>query len=151
MVCLSRLGHWPGLKAIAPLFKELDQLLRAKLRSESHWHADETRWAVFVTTEGKVGHRWYLWAFQSPSVVHYVIDPTRATKVIEGELAGVQSGIISCDRYSAYKRFARLNPGVLLAFAGRTRDVISSNWATHIPACCRGQWTGCRRLESCIT
>ena len=25
----------------------------AKLRSEQHWHADETRWAVFVPMEGK--------------------------------------------------------------------------------------------------
>jgi transposase len=54
--------------------------------------------------------------FHSRSVVHYALDRSRSTKVIQGELDGVVSGIISCDRYSAYKRFARLNPGVLLAF-----------------------------------
>jgi transposase len=115
-----------GLQAIAPLFKPLDQALLAKLRSEKHWHADETRWAVFVTVEGKVGHRWYLWVFHSPSMVHYVLDPSRATKVVQGELDGVASGIISCDRYSAYKKFARLNPGVLLAFcwAHQRRDYL---------------------------
>jgi len=105
-----------GLQALVPLFEPLNQALLGKLRSEAHWHADETRWAVFVTMEGKVGHRWYLWVFHSRSVVHYVLDRSRSTKVVQGELAGVDSGIISCDRYSAYKRFARLNPGVLLAF-----------------------------------
>lgn len=105
-----------GLQALAPLFKPLEQALVAKLRSEAHWHADETRWAVFVDLEGKLGQRWYMWVFHSPSVVHYVLDQSRAAQVVRDELAGVQSGIISCDRYSAYKRFARLNPGVALAF-----------------------------------
>ena len=105
-----------GLQALAPLFEPLNQALQVKLRSQAHWHADETRWAVFVTMEGKVGHRWYLWVFHSPSVVHYVLDASRAATVVQGELDGVADGIISCDRYSAYKKFARLNPGVLLAF-----------------------------------
>ncbi len=105
-----------GLQAIAPLFKPLDTALQLKLRSEPYWHADETRWAVFVDVQGKVGHRWYLWVFHSSSVVHYVIDQTRAADVIVAELVGVDKGVISCDRYSGYKRFARLNPGVVLAF-----------------------------------
>ena len=33
----------------------------------SYWHADETRWAVFVELAGKVGHRWYRWVFHSSS------------------------------------------------------------------------------------
>ena len=105
-----------GLQTIAPLFKPLDAALQSKLRSEPYWHADETRGAVFVNRVGKVGHRWYLWVFHSSSVIHYVIDQTRAADVIIDELAGVDQGIISCDRYSGYKRFARLNPGVVLAF-----------------------------------
>ncbi|EQD75469.1 IS66 family element, transposase, partial [mine drainage metagenome] len=59
-----------GLKALAPLFAPVEEALVAHLRSESHWHADETRWMVFVDIEGKVGHRWYWWVFQSPSVIH---------------------------------------------------------------------------------
>ena len=105
-----------GLQTIAPLFKPLDAALQSKLRSEPYLHADETRWEVFVNIVGKVGHRWYLWVFHSSSVVHYVIDRTRAADVIIAELAGVDRGIISCDRYSGYKRFARLNPGIVLAF-----------------------------------
>lgn len=128
-----------GLQSLAPLFKPLNEALQSKLRSEPHWHADETRWAVFVDVQGKVGHRWYLWVFHSSSVVHYVIDQTRAAEVIVAELAGVDQGIISCDRYSGYKRFARLNPGVVLAFcwAHQRRDFLdlansypeSAEWA----------------------
>ena len=116
-----------GLKALAPLFEPMNQALVAKLRSASHWHADETRWAVFVNIEGKVGHRWQLWVFHSAAVVHYVLDPSRATSVIEDELGPLDSGIISCDRYSAYKCFARLNPGVVLAFcwAHQRRDFLA--------------------------
>jgi transposase len=59
--------------------------------------------------------------------------------VVIAELAGVDQGIISCDRYSGYKRFARLNPGVKLAFcwAHQRRDFLdlanaypqSAEWA----------------------
>ncbi len=105
-----------GLKTLAPLFAALEQAFVQKLRGASHWHADETRWAVFIDVAGKVGHRWYLWVFHSCSVVHYVLDESRGAAVIDAELAGVENGIISCDRYSAYKKFARLHPGVVLAF-----------------------------------
>jgi hypothetical protein len=49
------------LQALAPLFEPLDQALVRQLRDEPHWHAEETRWAVFVELADKVGHRWYLW------------------------------------------------------------------------------------------
>ena len=96
----------------------------AKLRSEPHWHADETRWEVFVEREGKIGHRWYLWVFQSRSVVHYVLDPSRSASVVQAELAGVEEGYLSCDRYVAYKKHARCNPGIVLSFcwAHQRRD-----------------------------
>lgn len=115
-----------GLAALAPLFEPLEQALVRKLRSQAHWHADETRWAVFVELAGKVGHRWYLWVFHSSAVVHYVLDESRSAAVVEGELAGVQRGVISCDRYAAYKKFARLHPGVMLAFcwAHQRRDFL---------------------------
>ena len=116
-----------GLQALAPLFAPLDSALLHKLRSEPHWHADETRWPVFVELADKVGHRWYLWVFHSRSVVHYVLDESRSAAVVEAELAGVDSGFISCDRYAAYKKFARLNPGIVLAFcwAHQRRDFLA--------------------------
>lgn len=113
-----------GLQTLAPLFVPLNEALREKLRSEPHWHADETRWEVFVELEGKLGHRWYLWVFQSRSVVHYVLDESRSSSVVEAELAGVEHGHLSCDRHGAYKKHARQHPGIVLAFcwAHQRRD-----------------------------
>lgn len=108
------------MQALAPLFEPLEQALLSKLRSQQHWHADETRWQVFVEVVGKAGHRWYLWVFHSPAVVHFVLDESRSAEVPVAELAGAispaQGGIISCDRYSAYKKFAREHSGFVLAF-----------------------------------
>jgi transposase len=115
-----------GLRAIAPLFAPLYQALLPRLREEPHWHADETRWEVFVEREGKAGHRWYLWVFQSGSVVYYALDPSRSATVPAAVLAGVERGVISCDRHSAYKKFARLHPRIVLSFcwAHQRRDLL---------------------------
>ncbi len=116
-----------GLQVIAPLFMPLYQALLPRLRAEGHWHADETRWEVFVEREGKAGHRWWLWVFQSRSVVYYVIDPSRSASVPEAVLAGAQRGVISCDRHGAYKKFSRLHPGIVLSFcwAHQRRDFLT--------------------------
>lgn len=115
-----------GLQKIAPLFETIDQALLQKLRSQKHWHADETRWAMFVLIDGKVGYRWYLWVFHSKEVVHYVLDPSRAAQVVIDEFEGAVGGIINCDRYSAYKSFVRQIKGFILAFcwAHQRRDFL---------------------------
>jgi transposase len=115
-----------GLQAIAPLFAPLQQALLRRLRRGRHWHADETRWEVFVEIEGKSGHRWYLWVFQSREVAYYVLDETRSAAVPSAVLAGANSGTIRCDRHGAYKKFARLHPGMTLSFcwAHQRRDLL---------------------------
>lgn len=115
-----------GLHKIAPLFEPIDKALLQKLRSQTHWLADETRWAMFVIIEGKVGYRWYLWVFHSKEVVHYVLDQTRATQVVIDEFEGVKGGIINCDRYSSYQSFVRKIEGFTLAFcwAHQRRDFL---------------------------
>jgi transposase len=122
-----------GLQAIAPLFAPLQQALLRRLRGEPHWHADETSWPVFAEVEGKSGHRWYLWVFQSRSVVYYELDESRSSSVPAAVLAGVRTGVISCDRHGAYKKFARLNPGIALSFcwAHQRRDLL--NLANEYP------------------
>jgi transposase len=122
-----------GLQAIAPLFEPLYQELLPRLRAEGHWHADETRWEVFVEREDKAGHRWYLWVFQSRTVAYYVLDPSRSATVPAAVLKGVDSGLISCDRHGAYKKFSRLHPGIVLSFcwAHQRRDFL--NLANEYP------------------
>jgi transposase len=106
-----------GLQRLLPLFKPLYDKLVEHNQSQKHWHADETRWLVFATVEGKVGHRWWLWAFHSPQAVVFVLDPGRGHDVPEGHLGPVKEGILSVDRYAAYKAMKQVKEGlILLAF-----------------------------------
>jgi len=107
-----------GLKTLAPLFEPVLEALYCKQMTEQLFHNDETRWEVFVEIEGKVGTRWYLWVTRSKSVVFYCIDPSRSAAVPGAHFAGLQNekAIIVCDRYSAYKKLARLAVNILLAF-----------------------------------
>ncbi len=107
-----------GLKRIAPLFEPVLEALYCKQMTEELFHNDETRWEVFVELEGKVGHRWYLWVTRSKSVIYYIVDPSRSTAVPGAHFAGLcrDRVIIVCDRYSAYKKLARLSDVILLAF-----------------------------------
>ena len=74
------------------------------------------RWTARSATAGTCGS----------ITVHYVLDPSRSAQVVERELGEVAFGIISCDRYSAYKKFARLHPTFLLAFCWAERGHKSS-------------------------
>jgi len=107
-----------GLQTITPLFKPIMEGLYQKQMTEALFHNDETRWEVFVETEDKVGHRWYLWVTRSQSVIYFVLDPSRSADVPGAHFAGLQGErvIIVCDRYSAYKKLARLTDAILLAF-----------------------------------
>jgi transposase len=130
-----------GLKKLMPLFNPVMDALYVKQMSEDLFHNDETRWEVFVKMEGKVGTRWYLWVTRSSSVVYYCIDPSRSAAVPGAHFAGLQndSVVIVCDRYSAYKKLARLSDAILLAFcwAHVRRDFLNAglsfktleNWA----------------------
>ena len=107
-----------GLQAIAPLFEPIMEGLYQKQMTETLFHSDETRWEVFVELADKVGTRWYLWVTRSESVVFFVLDPSRSAAVPGAHFAGLQNEqvIIVCDRYSAYKKLARLSDAILLAF-----------------------------------
>jgi transposase len=115
-----------GLRCLLPMFAPLVEAGLSQLRRGMHWHADETRWEVFEEFEGKVGHRWYLWVFKSDTVACFVLDPSRSAKVPGATLQGVSQGILSVDRYSAYRKFARQTPGVSLAicWAHQRRDFL---------------------------
>ncbi len=107
-----------GLQRLTGLFEPVLEALYCKQMSETLFNNDETRWEVFVDLEGKVGTRWYLWLTRSASVVFYCIDPSRSAAVPGAHFAGLQGerAIIVCDRYSAYKKLARLAENILLAF-----------------------------------
>ena len=106
-----------GLQKLAPLFEPLYEAMIVHSREQDFWHADETRWEVFVTVEGKVGHRWYLWVFHAPDVVVFVLSPTRAHDVPEEHFGPDSDGILVVDRYAAYKAISQVKDGqIVLAF-----------------------------------
>ncbi len=95
----------------------------------SHVPQDETRWLVFVETEGKQGHRWWLWVFNGEDTVVYVLDPYRSHDVPEGHFTAGVRVVLMVDRLASYKAMAPVKDGlIVLAFcwAHVRRDFIAA-------------------------
>ncbi|OWK40864.1 Transposase [Fimbriiglobus ruber] len=106
-----------GLKQLEPLFTPLYDALVGHSQEQTFWHADETRWQVFVTVEGNAGHRWYLWVFPAADVVVFVLSPTRGRETPDAHFGDDAEGTRVVDRYSADKAMAAVQSGTLvLAF-----------------------------------
>jgi transposase len=106
-----------GLQRLLLLLEPLYDALAARSRQQTLWHADETRWLVYASVEGKVGYRWYLWVFHGGDVVVFVLASGRAHDVPEEHLGPLAEGILVVDRYAAYKALAQVKDGrIVLAF-----------------------------------
>src|SRR5512144_1055070 len=107
-----------GLRCLAPLFEPVYEALVRRSQGQSLWHADETRWLVFATIEGKVGSRWYLWVFHAAEVVVFVLAAGRSHDVPEEHFGPVEGrGILVVDRYKAYQAIDKVKSGrIVLAF-----------------------------------
>lgn len=106
-----------GLKRFLPLLEPIYAGILAQSRLGVLWSADETRWLVFVQIEQKIGHRWYLWAFQSATAIAFELDPSRSHRVPDGHFQGVEGGILLVDRYAGYKAMDLVKEGTIrLAF-----------------------------------
>lgn len=92
-----------GLRKIGVLVQPLYAAILERNRAADHWHMDETRWLVFADTEGKVGHRWWLWVSVTADTCAYLLDPSRSALVPTNHLGKEVEGILNADRYSAYK------------------------------------------------
>jgi transposase len=106
-----------ALKAVADLLVPLEEAVAARNADAVHVHADETSWRVFESTEGKDGHRWWLWVFIAQDTVVFRMDPTRAATVLERHfgvdraderLAQGRRLLLSTDFYTAYQSLARM-------------------------------------------
>lgn len=116
-----------GFKRIDSLIKPVYKAIAEKSQSEEHWHVDESRWMVAEKVEGKSSTRWWIWAFKSVNAVYYKLSKSRSSEVLKDHLGGV-IGTISCDRFSAYIKFAEDASGKIdLAhcWAHARRDFIS--------------------------
>ena len=126
---LSQGSLTDGLKRLTSLFVPVYQRLVEHSQKQKLWHADETRWLVFVTCEGKVGYRWYLWVFHASEAVVFVLARGRAHDVPEEHFGPVPSGIMVVDRYKAYPAIDKVKAGlIILAFcwAHQRRDFLDT-------------------------
>lgn len=117
-----------GLHRLLPLFEPVYEARVVHSRRPPLWHGDATRWQVFATIEGKVGCRWYLWAFHAADVVVVVLAAGRAHDVPEEHFGPEAQGILVGDRYKAYQVMDQVKRGVIvLAFcwAHVRRDFLS--------------------------
>jgi transposase len=125
-----------GLQRIEPLFEPLYDALRKRNAASPFAQADETRWMVFVTHDGKTGYRWWLWVFLGEDTVVFRLDPARSHEVPQGHFPADARVVLMVDRYSAYKAMAQVKRGdVVLVFcwAHVRRDFVKvgKGWPEH--------------------
>ncbi len=106
-----------GLKRIEPLLTPIYDAIRTHHVQSKYFHADETRWRVFVDRAGKMGHRWWLWLFAGEDSVVFVLDPSRSHDVPQSHFPDDVQGVLMVDRYSGYKAMEQVKEGnLVLAF-----------------------------------
>jgi transposase len=116
-----------GLQRLLPLFQPLYDALIQHSQKQTLWHADETRWLVFASVEGKVGYLWYLWVFHAEEVVVFVLATGRSHSVPEEHFGPVAGGILVADRWSAYPAIDKVKTGQIilaLCWAHQRRDFV---------------------------
>jgi transposase len=137
-----------GLRRLVPLFEPIYEGIAEQVRRGAFWSADETRWMVFDELGMKLGHRWYLWAYQSATAVLFQLDPSRGHTVPEGHFRDAGRGILMVDRYSAYQAMKQVRAGdILLAFcwAHARRDFVGVGKSWPKLADWAAEWLGCIR------
>ena len=97
-----------------PMFEPLHDAILAHQNRATVRHGDETTWRVQALREQGRSTRAWLWASVSADAVYFHIDPSRSAEAAEKLFAAaVPHTVLVCDRYSAYKKLARLLGGVV--------------------------------------
>ena len=119
-----------GLGRMVVLFTPLSAAILEHLQQAPVVHADETSWRVREFAATGSSSRAWLWIATCVDAVYLHVDASRSAAAAAILLGGLRKGVILvCDRYSAYKKLARLAAGQLvLAFcwAHVRRDFIKA-------------------------
>jgi transposase len=103
-----------GLEQLEVLLRPIDEALKQRnARGDLH-QGDETRWRVFIASEGKPGYGWWLWVVLGPDTVIYLLEASRSHTVPENHFRAESRGVLMVDRYSAYKAMSWVKDGVLV-------------------------------------
>ena len=100
-------------RRFAPLFEPVAEAILARQNEAAVRHGDETTWRVQSLREESRSSRAWLWTSVSEDAVYFHIDPSRGAEVARKLFgtAGLHT-VIVCDRYSAYKKMARIPGGL---------------------------------------
>lgn len=92
--------------------------LLERLPSEDRLNVDETG-------HKDSGKRLWTWCFRAALYTVFKVSPSRGSDVLMEVLGREFAGLLGCDYFSAYRKYARLNENVLLQFclAHFIRDV----------------------------
>ena len=106
-----------GANRLVPLFEPLAAAILARQNEAALRHGDETTWRIqSLIEEGRSSRAW-LWTSVSTDSVYFHIDPSRSAEVAMKLFGAAGSHtVLVCDRYSAYKKLARI-PGGLVTLA----------------------------------
>ena len=129
---VQRVGAWLGEQGLpvsagtladsvprfVGLFEPLGAAILARQNAAALRHADETTWRVQALRGDRRSARAWLWTSVGNGAVRFHIDASRSAEAAAELFGQLRPGtVIVCDRYSAYKRLARLLGGtVTLAF-----------------------------------
>jgi transposase len=91
---------------VSASLKPAYQQLAKCLPSESYLGIDETG-------HKDNGDKYWTWCFQSPEYSLFHIDKSRGSKVLFDLLGEEYKGIIGCDYWGAYRKFARLSDAMV--------------------------------------
>lgn len=106
------------LEKMVRLLAPLEQAIWERNAAQSHLHVDETSWRVFAQVEGKVNHRWWLWAFIGTDTTVFRIEQSRSTRVLAEHLGidldadSLPEGrtlVVSSDFFAVYQRLAKID------------------------------------------
>lgn len=103
-----------SMKRLPKLFAPLYNSIRKRAREATHWQMDETHWRVFTDLMGKSNHKWWLWVTETDDTTLFTLDPSRSSNVPMRLLKDIEHGLLTCDRYSAYKPLEK--QGILLSY-----------------------------------
>ena len=133
-----------GVPRFVPLFEPLGAAILAHQSAAALRHADETTWRVqALRAEGRSARAW-LWASVGNDAAYFHIDPSRSAEAARTLLGELRSGtVLVCDRYSAYKKLARLLGGMVVlqyCWSHQRRDFIQCAAGQADLAGWRGAW-----------
>ena len=106
-----RCQMWTTYVPFSAIYAEFPRISRScltnRLRFSSIWVACGLNPTDSEADSEDACQRWCLWVFRSAEVVVFTLDPTRSARVPKQHFATVTGGVVSVDRYSAYKRLAK--------------------------------------------